>query len=114
MRRVFLLREGGNDMGTPELRTNYNHIDLINKEQKRQIEIHKWISSERAGRDLNDEATLEWVEKYASLFRKWAESLPYNCVSCREECDRRMNDMCQDPFNEHRVKYIEVKKLYPA
>jgi len=96
-----------------ELRTDYNHIDLINREQKRQIEIHKWLVSEKAGKDLSDEAVQEWVEKYAQLFRKWVESLPYNCVLCREECTRRANEMCQDPFNEKRLKYIEINKLYP-
>jgi hypothetical protein len=96
-----------------ELRTDYNHIELINREQKRQIEIHKWIASEKAGKDLSDEAVLEWAEKYAPLFRKWAESLPYNCVSCKEVCTCLRNDMCQDPFNEKRLKYIEVNKLYP-
>ena len=73
-------------MTTSELRTNYNHIALINREQKRQIEIHKWLVSERLHRDAGDEAVLEWAEKYAPLFRKWAESLPYNCMSCREAC----------------------------
>lgn len=100
-------------MTTSELRTNYNHIALINREQKRQIEIHKWLVSERLHRDAGDEAVLEWAEKYAPLFRKWAESLPYNCVSCREACTCIRENMCQDPFNEKRLKYIEVNKLYP-
>lgn len=98
-------------MVNSDLRTNYNHIDLINREQKRQIEIHKWLVSERQHRDVADEAVLEWVEKYAPLFRKWAESLPYNCVSCKEGCTHMISNMCQDPFNEERVKYLENNKL---
>ena len=29
---------------------------------------HKWIQSEKAGRDLGEEAAFDWVNKYAAKF----------------------------------------------
>ena len=29
---------------------------------------HKWIQSEKAGRDLGDEAAFDWVNKHAAKF----------------------------------------------
>ena len=34
------------------------------------MEIHKWIQSEKARRDLGPDALMDWVEKYAAQFRK--------------------------------------------
>jgi hypothetical protein len=85
----------------------YDRIEFINREQKRQIEIHKWISSERVGYDRGDEAKLEWVEKYAPIFRRWAEKLPYTCVRCRERCSNNREGMCYNPFDVCRIEYIE-------
>ena len=31
---------------------------------------HKWIESEKAGRDLGNEALIDWVNKYAAHWRK--------------------------------------------
>ena len=36
--------------------------------QKREIERHKWIESEKAGRDLGNEAVIDWILKYAHEF----------------------------------------------
>lgn len=36
--------------------------------QSREIERHKWIESEKAGRDLGMEAAIDWILKYADLF----------------------------------------------
>jgi hypothetical protein len=36
--------------------------------QNREIEKHKWIESERAGRDLGVEAAIDWILKYADQF----------------------------------------------
>ena len=36
--------------------------------QDREIEKHKWIESEKAGRDLGTDAVLDWIRKYADLF----------------------------------------------
>ena len=40
------------------------------EEQAHQMEIHKWIESEKAKRDLGDLAMLEWVSKFAAIFRR--------------------------------------------
>jgi hypothetical protein len=39
-----------------------------------EMEIHKWIESEKQKHDLGDEAICDWIKKYASTFRKeWLE-----------------------------------------
>jgi hypothetical protein len=32
---------------------------------------HKWIMSEKAGRDLGQSALLDWIEKHAAAFRSY-------------------------------------------
>ena len=36
--------------------------------QSREIERHKWIESEKAGRDLGTDAAIDWILKYADIF----------------------------------------------
>jgi hypothetical protein len=36
--------------------------------QTREIERHKWIESEKAGKDLGMEAAIDWILKYADIF----------------------------------------------
>ena len=36
--------------------------------QDREIERHKWIESEKAGRDLGKDAAIDWILKYADVF----------------------------------------------
>ncbi|MGB6067734.1 MAG: hypothetical protein WBG50_23255 [Desulfomonilaceae bacterium] len=36
--------------------------------QSREIERHKWIESEKAGKDLGMDAVIDWILKYADLF----------------------------------------------
>jgi len=36
--------------------------------QRREIERHKWIESEKAGRDLGMDAAIDWILKYADIF----------------------------------------------
>jgi hypothetical protein len=86
---------------------DHDHIEIINLEQKKRIEIHKWITSEKAGRDLGDEAILEWVEKYAPVFREWAESLPYTCVHCGCCNGPNGKGLCPKPFDPIRLKFLE-------
>ncbi|MEW6349625.1 MAG: hypothetical protein AB1646_11235 [Thermodesulfobacteriota bacterium] len=38
------------------------------EKQAREIERYKWIESERAGRDLGDEAVIRWIMLYAHEF----------------------------------------------
>ncbi|MCK9429033.1 MAG: hypothetical protein M0R17_03355 [Candidatus Omnitrophica bacterium] len=43
------------------------------EDQKKEIEIHKWIESEKCGHDLQDQACCEWIEKFAAKYRKYWE-----------------------------------------
>jgi hypothetical protein len=36
--------------------------------QNREIERHKWIESEKAGKDLGKDAVIDWILKYADVF----------------------------------------------
>jgi len=38
------------------------------KIQAQEIDRHKWIESEKAGRDLGTEAVIDWIVKYADRF----------------------------------------------
>jgi hypothetical protein len=38
------------------------------KIQSREIERHKWIESEKAGKDLGMDAAIDWILKYAAVF----------------------------------------------
>jgi len=50
-----------------------------NEAQKLEIERHKWIESQKAGRDIGErEAIQDWVNKYAPVWRKERESLQKN------------------------------------
>lgn len=50
-----------------------------NEAQKREIERHKWIESQKAGHDIGErEAIQDWVNKYAPVWRKERESLQKN------------------------------------
>ena len=40
------------------------------KDQLHEIDKHKWIESEKAGRCLGDSVIIEWIKKYAQEFRK--------------------------------------------
>lgn len=79
---------------------------LINDEQKHQIEIHKWLTSEKCGYDRGNEAIREWIVSYSKLFREWAETLPFECIGCQCCKDSQEGEMCKQPFNEDRIKVI--------
>lgn len=43
-------------------------------DQIKEMEVHKWIESEKANRDLGEEALRDWITKHAQEFRdKWEE-----------------------------------------
>jgi hypothetical protein len=85
------------------------NLDSINKEQKRHIEIHKWIMSEKAGHDLSEEACLDWVDHYASAFRDWIKSIPDKCIECGNclQCGKNPLE-CPDPFNHKRLDKLGI------
>ena len=51
------------------------------------IEIHKWIESEKAKRDLGTAAELDWIEKYAAIYREEWEMLHGKIIEEIEEED---------------------------
>ena len=87
-----------------------HRIRQINEEQKRQIALHRWIESEKAGRDLKEEAEIDWVDRFASSFRNWVETVPSECLKCGL-CENGTNcKFCRNPFNPNRIKRIEEMK----
>ena len=48
-------------------RGNRLHHEL--QQQWEEILKHKWIESERAGRDLGTEAIIDWIQNYAAEWR---------------------------------------------
>ena len=55
------------------VRTQFERMKNMTIEQLIQLEIdemnrHKWLESEKAGRDLGDDALLDWIEKHEDKF----------------------------------------------
>lgn len=46
----------------------------INRLQIEKILRHKWLISEKHGRDLGEEAVKDWIDKHASDFREYWEN----------------------------------------
>lgn len=44
--------------------------------QSQEIERHKWIESEKAGKDLGEQAVIDWIARYAALFSDHIFSAP--------------------------------------
>lgn len=86
-----------------------DHSKQVIREQRRLIEIHKWIESEKAGRDVSDIATLQWIQQFGMPFRNYAESLPYGCLNCGlcPYCETR--EECCQPFDKERLRRIHVE-----
>lgn len=47
--------------------------EMILRMQIDEIQKHKWIESEKAMRDLGNQAVFDWVQKYAADFRVYWE-----------------------------------------
>ena len=45
--------------------------------QIHEIEVFKWIESEKVGRDLGQEAITSWIKTYAGAFRESWETLKH-------------------------------------
>lgn len=43
------------------------------KDEKAEMEKHKWIESEKHGYDLGNTAVKDWIDKYAATYRAWWE-----------------------------------------
>ena len=42
--------------------------------QIEEMKKHRWIESEKAGRDLGEAAYLDWIKNHAKAFREWWNS----------------------------------------
>lgn len=40
------------------------------KAQAHEMEVHKWLESEKAGHDLGNAAIQDWIDKHAKAFRE--------------------------------------------
>lgn len=49
-------------------------------EQRAEIERHKWIESEKAGRDVGRDAVLDWIRNNAAAWRHWYEMQEENAL----------------------------------
>lgn len=83
------------------------HVERVNKEEIRQMNIHRWIESEKAGKNLGEDAYIDWIKRYAASFREWVTSLPEDCVGCGNCGKELTGGDCHQPFNENRIKFIE-------
>ena len=56
----------------PGTESTAHRYDLrsFNELQLREIERHKWIESEKAGRDLGEDAVFDWIRQHAVSFRE--------------------------------------------
>lgn len=76
-----------------------------NLEEIHQMLCHKWYESEKCGHDVGEGAFLDWTEKYARDFAKWADTIPEECVNCGLHKDNSHFE-CIQPFDKHRIQFI--------
>ena len=57
------------DINMANLNTNRDEMVKFLLAEKEEMERYKWIESEKAGRDLGNEAIIDWIHKYAAQFR---------------------------------------------
>jgi hypothetical protein len=48
----------------------YEKLKQYMADQIKEIELYKWLESEKANRDLGEEAIKDWIEKHAAEFRE--------------------------------------------
>lgn len=57
-----------------------NTLEEDNLAQQEEMEKHKWIESEKAGRDLGTDAIIKWIRLYAPKWRKIREDIRLNRI----------------------------------
>lgn len=82
--RIKLCRARGFDVCFEDALADWNEFHSVRwredrqrqylAEQRAEIERHKWIESEKAGRDLGRDAVLDWITKNAAAWRNWYEA----------------------------------------
>ena len=76
---------------------------LVHMEEIRQMQIHRWIESEKAQTDLGEAPYFDWVKKYAKIYRDWVMTVPDHCINCGL-C--KGSNKCHQPLHEKRIKFI--------
>ena len=61
----------------------------IHQKQIDEILKHKWILSEKEGRDLGEQAVLDWVKKHAADYREYWEEELKKCADEKNEKDEK-------------------------
>jgi hypothetical protein len=56
--------------------------------EREEMQRHKWIASEKAGRDLGQAALMEWIEKHAAAFRAYVTHTLGKTIRCDDEPQR--------------------------
>jgi hypothetical protein len=55
----------------------FDHRQSLQEATSRELSVHKWIESEKAGRDLGEKAIHDWVARHWDRFlrQRWVEHL---------------------------------------
>jgi hypothetical protein len=80
---------------------------LVNEEQRRHMERHRLICSNKVGYDIGETGFYDWVEKYAADFRAWVETIPFNCLECGFCTGFGLSGLCHHPFDDERSQRIK-------
>ncbi len=48
-----------------------HRLEIELDQQKREMEKHRWLESEKAHRDLGTDAYRDWIIRYAAAWRAW-------------------------------------------
>lgn len=93
------------DHGDPDHKKK--RIQQINAEQIRRIEEYKRIVSENAGYDLGDRAVCDWIQDHAAEFRRWVESVSFNCIRCGLCVHPPEDRFCDKVFHPERIRKLK-------
>ena len=79
--KYFLSCQAGRDVGMEYAVSHWlqyqaarwRHERLVREmaDQWHEIQKHKWIESEKAGKDLGDRAVLDWIRHHAAEWRRY-------------------------------------------
>jgi hypothetical protein len=57
---------------SPDIKIRRDKYTKFLQDQIQEIMIHKWIESEKAMKDVGEDACIDWIVKYAGAYReKW-------------------------------------------
>jgi hypothetical protein len=85
--------------------------------QKEEIEKYKWIESQKAGRDLGEQAVHDWIAKFASKYREEyefifseliKETVNYSKDDLKKKFPEVSDELWEHIFTEVIKKFTEV------